>query len=66
MNTTDRVVRIIAALIIGTLYYLEIIGGSIAAGLGILAVIFVITSYLSFCPLYTLVELSTKDENNPS
>ena len=62
MNIADRVIRIIIALSIGVLYYTGILSGSLATGLGVLAIIFVITSFLSFCPIYTLVGLSTVKE----
>lgn len=52
MGSADKVVRIILALIIGVLYYLGIISGTFGVVLLILAAIFVLTSFISFCPLY--------------
>ncbi|HWS59879.1 MAG TPA: DUF2892 domain-containing protein [Flavobacterium sp.] len=59
MGSTDKVIRILIALIIGVLYYTEIISGTIALVLGIFAVIFVLTSLISFCPLYLPLGIST-------
>ena len=52
MGTTDKMIRIIIALIIGGLYYMNIISGTLAIVLSALAIIFLLTSLISFCPLY--------------
>jgi Protein of unknown function (DUF2892) len=59
MGTTDKVIRILIALLIGVLYYTEIINGTTALVLGIFAAIFAITSLISFCPLYLPLGIST-------
>ena len=59
LGSTDKVIRILIALIIGLLYYLGIISGTTALVLGIFAVIFVLTSLISFCPLYLPLGIST-------
>lgn len=59
MGTADRTVRIIVALLIAALYYYEVIDGTLAYVLMALAAIFILTSFISFCPLYTLFGLTT-------
>jgi hypothetical protein len=59
MGSTDKVIRILIALIIGVLYYTGIISGTTALVLGILALVFAITSLISFCPLYLPLGIST-------
>lgn len=59
MGSTDKIIRIIVALVIGILYYTETISGTTALLLGIFALIFAITSLVSFCPLYVLFGIST-------
>lgn len=59
MGSTDKAIRILIALIIGVLYYSGIISGTTALVLGIFAVIFVLTSLISFCPLYLPLGIST-------
>lgn len=59
IGSTDRVIRILIALIIGVLYYTGIISGTTALILGILALVFAITSLISFCPLYLPLGIST-------
>ena len=59
MGVIDRVVRIILAAAVAVLYFTGVIGGTLAIILGILAVIFLVTSLISFCPLYLPFGLST-------
>lgn len=60
MGSTDKVIRILAAILIGVLYFMQLISGTTATILLILAGIFIITSFISFCPLYLPFGLSTK------
>ena len=59
MGTLDRIIRVAIAVVIAVLYFSGNLSGLTATILGILAVIFVITSLVSFCPLYILFGLST-------
>lgn len=52
MGIADRIIRIIIAAVIGVLYFTEIISGTIGIIFLILAGIFLLTSLISFCPLY--------------
>jgi hypothetical protein len=60
MGSIDRVVRIIIAIVVGILYYQGIISGTVGLILMAVAVIFLATSFISFCPLYWPFGLSTK------
>ncbi len=65
MGTTDKVVRILAALLIAGLYFTQVISGTLAIILLALAAIFIATSFVSFCPLYWPFGISTtKKEKN--
>lgn len=59
MGNTDRVVRIILALVIGTLYFTNILTGTLGLVLLVLSAVFVLTSLVSFCPMYAPFGLST-------
>ena len=59
MGGADRTIRIILAVVIGVLYWQKIIDGTLAYVLLALAAIFVLTSFINFCPLYSLVGLNT-------
>jgi hypothetical protein len=62
MGTTDKVIRILAAVVIVVLYYSGQISGTTATILLILSGIFILTSFLSFCPLYWPFGISTRKE----
>ncbi|WP_299058933.1 DUF2892 domain-containing protein [uncultured Polaribacter sp.] len=59
MGSTDKLIRIIAAVIVGILYFTGVISGILAVVLLVLAVVFVLTSFVSFCPLYAPFKIST-------
>ena len=59
MGTADRAVRIVLAIIMGALYFTNTVTGTLGIVLLVLAVIFLLTSFVSFCPLYTIVGFST-------
>ena len=60
MGTMDRTIRLTLAAIIAILYFTGHLTGLPAIILGILAVIFVVTSIVAFCPLYAPLGLSTR------
>lgn len=62
MGTIDRVARIAIAVAVGVLYYLGMISGTAALVLGAIAVIFILTGAVGFCPLYKVVNLSTRKD----
>jgi hypothetical protein len=59
MGTLDRAIRIVIAVVIAALYFTGNLSGLTATVLGIFAIIFIITSTVGFCPLYTVIGLST-------
>ena len=59
MGSADRIIRVIIAVIIAALYFTNVISGTLGIVLLALAGIFVLTSLISFCPLYAPFGLST-------
>lgn len=59
MGSIDRLVRIIVAAVVALLYFNDVISGTLGIVLLVLAVVFVLTSLISFCPLYLPFGLST-------
>ncbi len=59
MGTIDRMVRVLLAVVIATLYFTNIISGTVAIVLLALAAVFILTSLVSVCPLYLPFGLST-------
>lgn len=52
MGSTDKIIRIVIAVIIGILYFTGIVSGILGIVLVVLAAVFLLTSFVSFCPLY--------------
>ena len=59
MGRADRIIRVIIAAIVGVLYFTGIISGILGIVLLVLAGVFVLTSLISFCPLYVLLGIKT-------
>jgi hypothetical protein len=59
MGGADRMIRIILALVVGALYYFKVVEGTLAIVLLAVAVIFLFTSFLNFCPLYSIFGINT-------
>ena len=59
MGLTDRIVRVIIAAIIGILYFSGMLSGTLGIVLMVVAAVFVLTSLLGFCPLYSPFGLNT-------
>ncbi len=64
MGAADRIIRLIVAAIIAILYFTNVMTGTLAIVLLVLAGIFVLTSFVSFCPLYLPFGLSTSRNKN--
>jgi len=62
MGSADRIIRIILAVVMGVLYFQGIVSGVLGIVLVVAAVIFALTSLISFCPLYAPFGLSTKSK----
>ncbi len=59
MGSIDKVIRVVIAIIMGVLYYTGTITGTLGIVLLVVAIVFVLTSLISFCPLYTLFGINT-------
>lgn len=59
MGNTDKTIRILVAVVIAGLYFGNIITGTLAIVLMVVAAIFLVTSLFSFCPLYAIFGMNT-------
>jgi Protein of unknown function (DUF2892) len=59
MGGTDRIIRIIVAIIALALYFTGTITGTIGIVALAVAGIFLLTSFVSFCPLYSILGMNT-------
>jgi len=63
LGSTDKAIRILVAVLIAGLYFANIIAGTVAIVLLAVALIFVVTSFINFCPLYYPFGISTRKKN---
>lgn len=59
MGATDKYIRLFVAIILAVLVYFKVLEGTIAMVALAIGAVFVLTSLISFCPLYTLFGINT-------
>lgn len=59
MGNADRIIRALAAIVIAVLYFTKQINGTLGIILLAVAAIFLLTSFISFCPLYVPFKIRT-------
>lgn len=59
MGSADRIIRVIIAALVSILYFTGTISGTLGIILLVLAGVFVLTSVISFCPLYAPFGIKT-------
>lgn len=62
MGQADRIIRTIAAIILLVLYFSKVVTGTLGIVLLVIAIVFLLTSLISFCPLYKLFGIKTTCE----
>lgn len=60
MGSTDKIIRVLITICIAILYLTKVITGTLALILLAFAIIFMITSFISFCPLYVPFKINTR------
>ncbi len=59
MGTTDKIIRIFLAVVLATIFFTKTITGTWGYIALALAGVFLLTSLVSFCPLYTVLGMNT-------
>lgn len=59
MGSADRIIRIVIAAIIGVLYFTGTITGVLGIVLLVLAGVFLLTGFVSFCPIYSIFGINS-------
>ena len=59
MGSVDRILRIIIAAVFGLLYFNGIVAGTWGIVLLVLGGVFILTSFVGICPLYTVFGINT-------
>ena len=66
MGTADRTIRTLLAITIAILYLTDTVSGTLAILLGLVALLFLVTSLVGWCPAYVPFGLSTRRASVPS
>lgn len=61
-GSADKIIRILLAAVVAVLYFTKTINGTLAMVLGILAGAFLLTSFISLCPIYLPFGISTLEK----
>ena len=64
IETIDRVIRVLIAVLIAFIYFSNVITGTLGLILIAISVVLVITSFISFCPLYFLVGIKSNKKHD--
>lgn len=64
MGAADRIIRLLLAAIFAGLFFTDKVTGTFGIVLLVLAIVFVLTSLVSFCPLYPLLGINTCKTKN--
>lgn len=59
MGSVDRIVRVVLAAIFAVLFFTKVVTGTLGIILLVLGAVFLLTSVVSFCPLYAPFGIST-------
>lgn len=59
MGQMDKIIRSIVAVVFALLNYFQVVSGTLGVVLMVLAIVFLLTSFMSFCPLYTIFGINT-------
>lgn len=60
MGLIDRVIRVLVAVVVVVLYVTNVVSGTFGIVLLVLSGIFILTSLISYCPLYLPIGLDTR------
>lgn len=63
LASADRAIRILLAVLFAYLYFGEWVTGTWGIVLVVLGAVFVLTSFIGFCPLYAIFGISSLSEN---
>lgn len=59
MGSLDRALRLIVAVVLAVLALNGTLAGPLALGAWVIVAVFVVTSLVSFCPLYRIIGMNT-------
>lgn len=66
IGSADRIVRILFAVVVAGLYFADVITGTTAIILGLVAVVLFATALVGTCPIYLAAKMSTNKTEKPA
>jgi heme/copper-type cytochrome/quinol oxidase subunit 4 len=64
IGKSDKMIRVILALILAALDFFEIVKGGFSWVLSVIAIVLLVTAFINFCPVYTLFGMNTCKNDN--
>jgi len=64
VGTIDKIIRVALAVLFAILYFTKVIPGTIGIVLLALAAVFVLTSFISFCPIWAIFGVNTSKKKD--
>jgi len=64
MGMTDKIIRTLIAVVMLVLYFTNVVTGTLGIVLIVVSLVFLLTSLVSFCPLYAVLGISSKQKEN--
>ena len=59
MGSADKIIRLVIAAVLAILFFTKVVTGTLGIILLVIAIVFVLTSLISFCPLYLPFGINT-------
>ena len=59
IGNADKGIRVLIAIVVAVLYYLNVIEGTLAYILMAVSIVLLVTSLINFCPLYRILGINT-------
>jgi len=64
VGTIDKIIRVALAVLFAILYFTKVIPGTFGIVLLALAAVFVLTSFISFCPIWAIFGVNTSKKKD--
>lgn len=64
IGSTDKIIRILLAIVIAVLYFTKVISGTTGIILLALGVILLLTALINFCPIWAMLGINTEKKKD--
>ena len=63
VGSLDKLLRMVVGVVFAILFALKVVTGTLGLTLLIVGIILFLTGFINFCPLYSLLKISTRTES---